>query len=116
MLAPRDRDRVGVRRVKAFAPQRWAYEYPQLSRTLKRLHAREFTDTEISARLNVSAMTVWRWRTALGLPAHGHTSERYRKRVRKATRKQLRETGVRSLIELRLLSHRVEAAKKGELC
>lgn len=80
--------------------------------TVRKLNAAGYTDTEVSRRLRCDRHTVSRHRRRLGLPSNAR-GERYRQRVREATRIQCKLAGVPSLAIVRLNRFRQFARDHG---
>lgn len=80
--------------------------------TLRRLHARGWSDAEIASEFVCERHTVSKHRRALGLPSN-RGSARYRARVAAKTREQCKAAGVKSLAEVRALAFRERARRAG---
>lgn len=85
---------------------------PKLDRAIRHGLQHGWSDAEIARDFGCSREYVCERRRALGLPPSGQ-NDRYRDRVRRTTSRQLKDTGCRSLGELRVKVYRERAKAAG---
>jgi hypothetical protein len=81
-------------------------------KTVRRLHAKGWTDGPIARLFHRDRRGICEWRIKLGLPANGR-SLWYRRRVGRKTRAQCRQAGVANLSQLRLKVWREAVSRMG---
>ena len=85
---------------------------PGLTRRVRQLHSRGFSDIEIAEDIGVDPHGIGRLRAHLGLASNAH-SLRQRDKTRRTTARQCRKAGVRSLGELRAKALKQYAIDRG---